>query len=91
VVTFVLTDVKTSDDGCETLSLFNPGGGLVTYRGARGNGADNYLDHDQGTLQTTGTYSAGFAVDPTATASARLLVSVPVSADIVKINGPLSR
>jgi hypothetical protein len=86
LVSEVVTNVVTSDDGCETLTLFNPSGGTVDSGSDCGNGNDVGVGPD--TLTVAGTYTVQFEPDNTATATAKLWVSAPVSLGTVTVNGP---
>jgi len=71
-VSAVVTSVVTSDQGCETLTLFGPGGTNVSSS-ACGNG--NPIGVGPVTLPSTGTYTVRFEVDTTATGHGSLRVS----------------
>ena len=71
-VSAVVTNVVTSDQGCETLTLFGPGGTNVSQF-ACGNG--NPIGVGPVTLPITGTYTVRFEVDTTATGHGSLRVS----------------
>jgi hypothetical protein len=84
-VTEVLTNVVTSDQGCETLTLIGPDGS-VDSGSSCGNGNDVGVGPD--TLTVSGTYKVFLALDNTATGSSKLWVSAPVSLGTVAVNGP---
>jgi len=71
-VSAVVTNVVTSDQGCEKLTLFGPGGTNVSQT-ACGNG--NPIGVGPVTLPITGTYTVRFEVDTTATGHGSLRVS----------------
>jgi hypothetical protein len=81
----VLTNVVTSDDGCETLTLLNPSGGTVDSGQNCGNGNNVGVGPD--VLTVAGTYTVRLEVDTTATATTKLWVSKPVKIGTVTVNG----
>lgn len=85
-VNAAITGVATSDGGCETLSLLTPKG--QNAGSASGCGDGNPVGAGPVTLTSTGTWAVQLKLDPTATGSARLWVSVPASAGTVTVNGP---
>ncbi len=68
-----ITKVKTSDNGCEKLSLVNPHGQIAGYRSGCGNG--NPVDVGPVTLTSTGTWAVLLQIDTIATGSSKLRVS----------------
>ncbi len=72
-VSAVVTNVVTSDQGCETLTLLDPGGAAVTSSSACGNG--NPISLGPVNLAKTGTYTVRFEADNTATGHGSLKVS----------------
>jgi hypothetical protein len=85
-VSEVVTNVVTSDDGCETLTLLSPDGAIVGSGSNCGNG--NNAGVGPSLLTTAGIYTVRLTVDRAATAVARLWVSAPVSVGTVTVNGP---
>jgi len=71
-VSAVITNVVTSDQGCETLTLFGPGGTNVS-QSACGNG--NPIGVGPVRLPSKGIYTVRFEVDTTATGHGSLRVS----------------
>jgi hypothetical protein len=85
-VSEVLTGLRTSDDGCATVSLTGPGHAAVDQNGGCGNGSAIGVGPD--VLPTTGTYTVVLTVDTNATGGGTLWVSAPVTIGTSKINGP---
>jgi hypothetical protein len=85
-VSEVLTGLKTSDEGCATVSLVGPGGAAVDQNGGCGNGAAIGVGPD--TLPTSGTYTVVLTVDTKATGGGTLWVSAPVTVGTITVNGP---
>ncbi len=85
-VSAVVSKIVTSDNGCDTLTLVDPGGATVTSNSNCGNG--NPIAIGPVNLTITGTYKVKFAVDTTATGSGRLTVSAPVTVGTATVNGP---
>jgi hypothetical protein len=81
-----ITNVTTSDNGCEKLSLATPHGQIAGYQTGCGNG--NPVGVGPVTLTSTGTWAVLLQLDTTATGSARLWVSAPASTGTVTLNGP---
>jgi hypothetical protein len=72
-ISAVITNVVTSDDGCETLYLLDPSGATVISGFGCGNG--NPVSLGPITLATTGTYTLRYEIDTVATGTAKLMVS----------------
>jgi hypothetical protein len=85
-ISVVVTNVVTSDQGCETLTLLNPSGGMVDDGSDCGNGNNVAVGPD--VLTVAGTYTVRLEADNTATATSKLWVSAPVSRGTVTVNGP---
>jgi hypothetical protein len=80
----VLTNVVTSDDGCETVYLLNPSGGTVDSASYCGNGNNVGVGRD--VLAVPGVYTVKITLDSTATGSGKLWVSAPVSQGSITVN-----
>ena len=80
----VLTNVVTSDDGCETVTLYNPSHGQVDSGSSCGNGNDVGVGRD--VLTGGGIYTVKVTLDATATGSAKLWVSAPVNQGAIVVN-----
>jgi hypothetical protein len=85
-ISAVITNPVTSDNGCETLTLLDPGGAPVTSGSGCTNG--NPVGLGPVDLTISGTYTVQLQLDTTATGSAKLWVSAPVSAGTATVNGP---
>jgi hypothetical protein len=85
-VAAAVTQVVTSDNGCETLTLIDPGGSTVTSSSNCGNG--NPVGIGPASLTVTGTYTIRLEIDNTATGTSKLWLSAPVTVGTVTINGP---
>ena len=85
-VSEVLTGLKTSDDGCATLTLTGPGHAAVDQNSGCGNGAPIGVGPD--VLPTSGTYTVLLTVDTNATGGGTLWVSAPVTIGTIAVNGP---
>jgi hypothetical protein len=82
----VITNPVSSDGGCATLTLLDPGGAPVSSGYNCGNG--NAVGIDPVSLPSTGTYTVRLEVNTTATATSKLWVSAPVTVGTVAVNGP---
>jgi hypothetical protein len=85
-VSEVITNVVTSDDGCETVTLLNPSHGKVDSASYCGNGNNVGVGPD--TLTVPGTYTILVQIDTVATGSVKLWLSEPVGIGTVAVNGP---
>ena len=85
-VSEVLTGLKTSDDGCATLTLTGPGHAAVDQNSGCGNGTAIGVGPD--VLPTSGTYTVLLTVDTNATGGGTLWVSAPVTIGTATVNGP---
>jgi hypothetical protein len=81
----VVTNVVTSDQGCETLTLLGPGGTNMSQSGC-GNG--NPIGIGPIDLTAPGIYTVRFEADVVATATSKLWVSTPRTVGAIGINGP---
>jgi hypothetical protein len=84
VICVVITDPNMSDNGNDTLTLRGPDG-VVDSNEAPGNGYPNGIGPDE--LTQNGTYTVLYQLDNTATGTARLWVSAPVSVGTIVVNG----
>jgi hypothetical protein len=84
-VSVVVTNVVTSDQGCETLTLLGPGGTNMS-QSACGNG--NPIGVGPIDLTAPGSYTVRFEADVVATATSKLWVSTPRTVGTISINGP---
>ncbi len=84
-VSAVVTNVVTSDQGCETLFLSGPGGTQMS-QSACGNG--NPIGIGPIDLTAPGIYKVSFEADVVATATSKLWVSTPRTVGTIRINGP---
>ena len=84
-VSVVVTNVVTSDQGCETLTLSGPGPTNVS-QSACGNG--NPIGVGPIDLTAPGIYTVSFEADVVATATSKLWVSTPRTVGTIGINGP---
>jgi hypothetical protein len=82
-VSVVVTNVITSDQGCETLTLSGPGGTNLS-QSACGNG--NPIGVGPIDLTAPGIYTASFEADVVATATSKLWVSTPRTVGTIGIN-----
>ena len=84
-VTEVVTGTSNSDDGYDNISLLGPSGAVIDTNEAYGSGNPNGIGPDE--LTQNGTYTVLYQVDNTATGTATLWVSAPVSIGTVSVNG----
>jgi hypothetical protein len=84
-VSVVVTNVVTSDQGCETLTLLGPGGTNMS-QSACGNG--NPIGVGPIDLTAPGIYTIRLEADVVATATSKLWVSTPRTVGTIRINGP---
>jgi hypothetical protein len=84
-VSEVLTGLKTSDNGCATLSLIGPGHAAVDQNSGCSNGSAIGVGPD--ILPTSGTYTVVLTVDTSATGGGTLWVSAPVTVGAITVNG----
>ena len=88
-ISTVVTNLVTSDNpGCATLTLLNPSGGVVDTSGQVCDVTSTGLANAPDVLTVSGTYTVRLELDQTATGSAKLWVSAPVTAGTVSVNGP---
>jgi hypothetical protein len=84
-ITAVVTNVSSTNNGCETLALLDPSGNALSTGGGCGSGSAVSVGPIN--LKVTGTYHLRFAVDNSATGSGTLWVSAPVSLGSSTVNG----
>ena len=88
-ISTVVTNLVTSDNpGCATLTLLNPSGGVADTSGQVCDATSIGLANAPDVLTVPGTYTVRLELDQTATGSAKLWVSAPVTAGTVRVNGP---
>ena len=87
-ISTVITNLVINGGSCATLTLFNPSGGEVDTSGQDCGFSSIGLTNAPEVLTVPGTYTVRLALDPTATGSAKLWVSAPVTVGTVAINGP---
>jgi hypothetical protein len=72
-ITSAVNDIATSDQGCETLTILGPAGNTVDDNSACGNGNPVTVGPDR--LSATGTYTALYQLDTTATGTGKLKIT----------------
>jgi len=88
IITVVITNPVSSDNGCQTLTLSDPSGAQVgdSPQTQCGNGTAIAIGPVE--LPVSGTYTVRLEFDPTATGHGTLWVSAPVTVGTVSVNGP---
>jgi hypothetical protein len=85
-ISVIVNGVATSDNGCKTLTLFDPSGVSLASDTHCGDSNPNSVGPIN--LTSSGTYQVRLEVDTTATATSMLWVSAPVIIGSVSVNGP---
>ena len=88
MVTNLVINNGNGGSGCATLTLLNPSGGVVDTSGQDCGLSSIGLANAPDVLTVSGTYTVRLELDQTATGSAKLWVSAPVTVGTVTVNGP---
>jgi hypothetical protein len=72
-ITSAVNGITTSDQGCETLTIYGPSGNTIDSNSACGDGNPVSVGPDR--LAKTGTYTALYQVDNTATGTGKLTIT----------------
>jgi len=87
-ISTVITNLVINGGSCATLTLLNPSGGQVDTSGQYCGFSSIGLANAPDVLTVAGTYTVRLELDQTATGSAKLWVSAPVTVGTVAVNGP---
>ena len=87
-ISTVVTNLVINNGSCATLTLLNPSGGVVDTSGQDCGLSSIGLANAPDVLTVSGTYTVRLELDQTATGSAKLWVSAPVTVGTVTVNGP---